>query len=573
MQWAGDGPEPDARAFLLWPRLVERLDAAQPAELLCATAMPVRLYPHQRAAVLRIVGPLGGRALLADEVGMGKTIEAGAVLKELWLRGRLRRALVLVPAALVAQWRWELAHRCDLRVCVHPHHEHGWDRDEIVLASLETVRLEPHASAVQAVPWDLVVVDEAHRLRDRQSAGFRLVAGLRKQGLLLLTATPVQNSLEELYNLVSLLRPGQLGTPRLFRAEFTQGPRTPRDPARLRHLVGEVMVRTRRHDAGIVLPPREVRSVAVPFTETERRLYERLLALLREVGRRGGRGPDALLAATLLREATSSPTALARTLRRMATSPPGEVWEALREALVRLARLAARAAADGGGPKVRWLVAHVRERGAPAGSLVAFTQFAATARRAARALQEAGVEVALIFGAQEPAQRERQLMRFRSRAPVLVSTDVGSEGHNLQHAWRLVNLDLPWNPMRVEQRIGRLHRLGQSRPVEVVHLLVPGTIEEDLMARIYEKLGMFREVIGDLDQVVAALPGGLAGQVRDIVLASPDDEAMRQRLEAVGSFLERQWRRWQRARRLTEAVLDEPPALQEATVAPAAGSG
>jgi len=204
---------------------------------------------------------------------------------------------------------------------------------------------------------------------------------------------------------------------------------------------------------------------------------------------------------------------------------------------------------------------------------VAFTQFAATARRAARALQEAGVEVALIFGAQEPAQRERQLMRFRSRAPVLVSTDVGSEGHNLQHAWRLVNLDLPWNPMRVEQRIGRLHRLGQSRPVEVVHLLVPGTIEEDLMARIYEKLGMFREVIGDLDQVVAALPGGLAGQVRDIVLASPDDEAMRQRLEAVGSFLERQWRRWQRARRLTEAVLDEPPALQEATVAPAAGSG
>ncbi|HEY8498671.1 MAG TPA: SNF2-related protein, partial [Limnochordales bacterium] len=516
--WAVRGPGPDPRAFRLWPCLLQRLEPAGQPALLCLAAMPVRLYPHQRAAVERVVGEMGVRALLADEVGMGKTVEAGAVLKELVMRGRLRRALVLVPAGLVRQWQQELRLRCDLRVCVHPRPDHGWDRDEIVLASLEAARLEPHASAIRAQPWDVVVVDEAHRLKDRQSAGFRLVAGLRKQGLLLLTATPVHNSLDELYNLVSLLRPGQLGTPRRFRAEFTRGPRTPREPARLRQLLDQVMVRTRRQEAGIVLPPREVRSVAVPFTPAERRLYQGLLALLRELGQEAGRGPDALLAATLLREATSCPAALARTLLRLAAAPPGPVWQARRDRIARLAAMAGRAALAGGGPKIRWLVAWLRADRPSAGSVVAFTQFAATARRAARALREAGIEAALVHGAQPDRVRQYQLQRFRSRAPVLVSTDVGSEGHNLQHAWRLVNLDLPWNPMRVEQRIGRLHRLGQSRPVEVVHLLVPGTVEEYLMELIYEKLGMFREVIGDLDQVVAALPGGLAGQVRESVL-------------------------------------------------------
>lgn len=577
LEWARSPSASHAGAFLLWPRLLERLErAAGETGLLCVAAMPVKLFCHQQKAVARVVGELAVRALLADEVGMGKTIEAGAVLKELLLRGRLRRALVLVPAALVRQWQLELRRRCDVRACIHPHPDHGWDEEEIVLTSLETARLEPHASAIAAVAWDLVIVDEAHRLKNRQSAGFRLVAGLRKQGFLLLTATPVHNSLDELYNLVSLLRPGQLGTPRLFRSEFTSGPRTPRNLVRLRRLLGEVMVRTRRHEAGIELPPRRVQTVEVPFDEPGQRLYERVLALLRGAGREVGRGPEALLAATLLREATSSPVALARTLRRLALSPPGEAWEKLRPELTKLARTAARVAAKDPGPKARWLVEHLRRNPMPPGSVVAFTQFASTAIGAMRRLRAAGIDAALVCGLQDGRQRERQLRRFQTVAPVLVSTDVGSEGHNLQHAWQLVNLDLPWNPMRVEQRIGRLHRLGQSRPVEVFHLLVPGTIEEYLMELIYEKLGMFREVIGDLDEVVASVPGGFEGRIRDIVLNSQDDRQMRRRFEEVGSFLERQWRRWQRARSLTAAVLDGPQAdtgLQEAGARPVAGFG
>lgn len=568
LEWTRSPSSSHAGAFRWWPRLMERLERpAGEAGLLCLSAMPVRLFAHQQRAVARVVGELAVRALLADEVGMGKTIEAGAVLKELWLRGRLRRALVLVPAALVRQWQIELRRRCDLRACIHPHPEHGWDRDEVVLASLEAARREPHASAIAAVAWDVVVVDEAHRLKNRRSAGFRLVAGLRKRGLLLLTATPVHNTLDDLHSLVSLLRPGQLGTPRLFRSEFTSGPRTPRNPERLRQILGEVMVRTRRHEAGVTLPPRRVQTVTVPFDEPGRDLYEQVLALLHELAGEVGSGPGGLLAATLLREATSSPAALAATLGRLSLSPPGPAWENLRPRLTQLARLAARLAAEDPGPKARWLGQHLRRSPRPPGSVVAFTQFASTAEVAVRHLQACGIPAVLVCGRQDGPQRRHALRRFRQEVPVLVSTDVGSEGQNLQHAWQLVNLDLPWNPMRVEQRIGRLHRLGQTRTVEVRHLVVPATIEEYLMELIYEKLGMFREVIGDLDEVVASVPGGLESRIRAIVLTSRDGQEMRRRLEAVGGFLERQWRRWQCARSLTAAVLDGPGPQQAGAAA------
>ncbi|MBE3597690.1 MAG: DEAD/DEAH box helicase family protein [Limnochordaceae bacterium] len=215
---------------MLWPALLERFDEAPSGHLYCLEAMPVRLFAHQQAAVQRAVGPLQGRAILADEVGLGKTVEAGAILKELMLRGRVRRALVLAPAALVRQWHAELLRHCAIRACIHPRPDHGWDRPEVVLASLQTARRSPHAEAIAGLPWDIVIVDEAHRLHRASSAAFRLVAAVRKRALLLITATPVQNDLHELYHLVSLLRPGQLGTPRTFRREFTRDRRTPAIP-------------------------------------------------------------------------------------------------------------------------------------------------------------------------------------------------------------------------------------------------------------------------------------------------------------------------------------------------------
>lgn len=571
-------PASAGRAFAVWGCMAEALDAADPGHLFCIQAMPVHLYEHQRRAVARVVGPLSGRALLADEVGMGKTVEAGAILKELMLRGRVARALILVPAALVRQWHAELRQHCHVHPCLHPHPAHGWDRAEVVLAPLETARLEPHAQAIAASPWDLVIVDEAHRLKRRGSAGFRLIATLRKRALVLVSATPVHNDLGELFNLVSLLRPGQLGTPRAFRHEFTLGPRLPRDPVRLRRLVHEVMVRTRRIDAGIVLPERRVEHVATPFSPDERELYEELLVLLRAVaahdhrlhaarapghGPSGGRsqqdgsGRAALIGGMILRELTSSPGAVASTLGRLARQPPSLAWQRHVHDVERLARGAGRLARADPGCKIRWLVAFAAREHLPPGSVVAFTQFLATATEAAGRLQAAGVRAELFTGTMTGDERERALRAFRQETPVLVSTDAGSEGHNLQFARMVVHLDLPWNPMRVEQRIGRVHRLGQTRRVEAVHLAVPGTIEEYLLALIYEKLGMFREVVGDLDEVVAAVPGGLERRIRDIALGLESGGDPRRGMEHLGSFLEQQWRRWRQAQALTHAFLDD----------------
>lgn len=265
-QWARLGAcgRYDGRLFLRRPSLPGPPERRPAGELICLPTLPVRLLAHQRRAVERVLFAMGGRALLADEVGLGKTIEAGAVLKELLLRGLVRRALILVPAALLRQWQWELECHLGVPVGVQPA-ERDRDRPQVVLTSLEWARMAAHVPVLQARPWDLVIVDEAHRLKNRASAGFRLVAGLQKSYLLLLTATPVHNHLQELYNLVSLLRPGQLGTPASFRRQFTAGPRAVRNAEHLRRLVAEVMVRTRRAEAALRLPPGRCRCARLLF--------------------------------------------------------------------------------------------------------------------------------------------------------------------------------------------------------------------------------------------------------------------------------------------------------------------
>ena len=547
----------DGRLFLRWPALAPRAWGRPAGELLCLRTLPIRLFAHQRRAVERVLFVMGGRALLADEVGLGKTIEAGTVLKELWLRGLVRRALILAPAALVRQWQLELERHLGLTACVHPA-DHGWDRPEVVLTSLEWARMADHAPAVQARPWDLVIVDEAHRLKNRASAGFRLVAGLEKGYLLLLTATPVHNDLLELYNLVSLLRPGQLGTPGSFRREFTAGPRAVRNAERLRRLVAEVMVRTRRAEAGLALPARRVQVCRTPFTADEAALYTEALECLRELAASGD-ATVRLVMAVVLREAASSPRACAATLARLARGALAAKQPSMRARLAQLAERARALARRSPGPKVRWLLRRfARRRPAGAGQLVCFTQFASTARTAAAWLRRWGVAAGVLCGALSERERQEVLQAFRSHLPVLVSTDVGSEGYNLQFCRRLVNLDLPWNPMRIEQRIGRLHRLGQQHAVQVVHLVVPGTIEEDVMQLVYEKLGMFREAVGDLDEVVAAVPGGLTARIAGAVVGARSRKEVRGALQELGEELARRIERQRQAEALTARVLDAP---------------
>src|SRR2546429_9857939 len=195
-------------------------------------------YPHQERTGLRVLREMRGRAILADEVGLGKTIEAGLLLKEYTIRGLVRRALILTPASLTGQWREEMESKFELPFAVL-RSVGDWERRPLLVASIDTAKRDPHRASAQRTSWDLVIVDEAHRLKNRLSVNWRFVAGLSKKYMLLLTATPVQNGMDELVNPVSLLKPGALRTYEGFIDRYV-GSRDRRGPANVSQLRGRL---------------------------------------------------------------------------------------------------------------------------------------------------------------------------------------------------------------------------------------------------------------------------------------------------------------------------------------------
>jgi SNF2 family DNA or RNA helicase len=205
-------------------------------------------YPHQLDAARRVIFELAGRAILGDEVGLGKTIEAGLIAKEYLLRRLARKVLILTPASLCWQWQAELREKFDITAWV-ARSEWDWERNDVLIASLDKAKLPRHRERILKECYDLVVIDEAHKLKNPRTQNWQLVNELRSKYLLMLTATPVQNDLKELYNLITLLKPGQLGTYREFVKRYTSGKREPRNEAELRELLRSVMIRNRRGDA------------------------------------------------------------------------------------------------------------------------------------------------------------------------------------------------------------------------------------------------------------------------------------------------------------------------------------
>ena len=246
---------------------------------------------HQTETARKVIGQFSGRVLLADEVGLGKTIEAAIVLKEYVLRGMVETVLVLTPASLVGQWREELETKFDIR-CATTHDallrsdpDRVW-REQRLIASLATARRAEHAERLLARGFDLVIVDEAHHLRDSASLGYKLVDKIKKRFLLLLSATPVQNDLTELYNVLTLLKPGIFKTLNEFRAAYTTPgkPREPANPARLRELMRGAMIRNTRAVVALNLPRRQANTVQAEGSKAEHDAYEDLVAAVGYVG-------------------------------------------------------------------------------------------------------------------------------------------------------------------------------------------------------------------------------------------------------------------------------------------------
>lgn len=529
----------------------ERLALTQGFErLLCLDSLQIDLYDHQRQAVLKVLRDMRGRALLADEVGLGKTIEAGVILKEYMVRGLVRKALVLAPASLLTQWQQELNEKLGIPARIHRSAD-NWDRYDCVITSLDTARRAPHADRICKIPWDIIIVDEAHRLKNRQTVSWRFVDGLAKKYLLLLTATPIQNDLNELYNMLTLLKPGLLRTYSSFKREFMLDKRSAKDAGRLRERLGEVMVRSTRRDALLRLPKRIVETVPVPLSGAEEAFYREVLVFARALHRRGDGpvGEGLLPLILLLRELCSSPHAARRTLAAMARSdrlPPEErAWAR------RLAEQALEVATG-----ARKLSAAVSWIAAQAEPVLVFTEFRATQSALAEHLAKSEIPVVVFHGGLTREERAAAVARFRERGGVLISTEAGGEGQNLQFCRVILNYDLPWNPMRVEQRIGRVHRLGQDRDVLVVNLITPGTVEEHVYRLLHEKIRLFQQVIGDLDLILAEEPR-LERTVGRLVLDAEDEEALAASLAAVGRRLEQARQRWEAVVRRNEEVLDD----------------
>lgn len=469
-------------------------------ELLCVPQLHhIYHYPYQIETARKVLKHFRGRVLLADEVGLGKTVEAGMVLKEYVLRGMVDRVLILTPPSLVGQWREEMLSKFGMEFAttheatVRGNPDEFWSRPRII-ASIATARMEHHVHALTKQRFDMVIVDEAHHLVNRASKNYKLVDGLATRFLLLLSATPVQNKLVELYNLLTLLKPGLFKTERDFRASYvTPGkPRTPLNRERLQLLMRDVMIRNTRALVNVALPPRQAITLRPEPSEVERSCYERLAAAAREV--RAVAPPRHRLALShLVQAAGSSPLACLMMVRRLAKTNPRGPWGPVRDAYEGL-KTCAKASA------LMEILAKNREEKA-----LIFVRFTETQRYLERLLGEGGFRFALFDGRMSGPHKDAAIQEFRERVPLLVSTESGGEGRNIQFCHTLINYDLPWNPQAIEQRIGRLHRIGQEHEVFVFNLATRGTVEERILEILDEKIGMFELVVGEIQAILGEM--------------------------------------------------------------------
>lgn len=487
-------PLADLARYSLLERAATWWVSNQSDDLLCVPHCRITRLDYQIRAALRAIGPLGGRALLSDEVGLGKTVEAALVLKELLTRGMVKRFLVLTLPSLVDQWEEELLDKFGLPTVtsngpkLREDAQRFWQDNAGIVASLHTLKQPAHLAVARQVHWDLLIVDEAHYLRNRASQAWQAVDALPRQYMLLLTATPVQNSLEELYNLVTLLKPGQLPSPREFRARFLdpENPHRPRDPEELRRLLGQVMIRNTRANSGIVLPPRRAETVLFEPAAGEAEFWHGWDAELRAGLARLSASQASLWGRLLLQTAGSSPAAWRAALKKYPDSETARAWGArapLEESWRR---------------KCALLQPLTRQ----AGGVVVFTQFLETQAAMAQHLRAAGVPTFVINGSTPAPERQPLTEEFRRKGGALLLTHSGTEGRNLQFCHILVNFDLPWNPMEIEQRIGRLHRIGQLEPVAIHNFVQAGTLQEHLLQLLQEKLNLFELVVGETGLVL-----------------------------------------------------------------------
>lgn len=442
----------------------------------------IDFLPHQVDVCKKAIQTMHGRAILADEVGLGKTIEAGLILKEYLLRGLVKNVLILVPASLVNQWVNEL--RTKFHINATPYQKnYRWNEIDIVISSIDTAKRENHRKEIENINYDLLIVDEAHKLKNSNTQNFQFVKNIKKKYCLLLTATPVQNDLLELYNLVTILKPGLLGSIE----DFSKKKKEQNIHRKfIQNQIQKVMIRNTRKDTNLNMSERKIESIVVDFSKEERELYSYIDNELVEV--------PPLAKLTYLREVCSSKEALYLSLTKKTDSSLSK------EDQTNLSKLIENIQNHSKGVKLVELIQKIGDE-----KIIVFTEYRGTQLYLQWLLQQHGISSVPFRGGFNPGKKDWMRQLFEQKAQVLIATEAAGEGINLQFCNHLVNYDLPWNPMRLEQRIGRIHRFGQNKDVFIYNFAIKNTVEERILKLLYEKIELFEAVIGKLDHILSDL--------------------------------------------------------------------
>lgn len=550
--------QPTVEQILHTTAAARLLDALEDNLLLAPIQSSVVPLPHQLYALNRVMSRDRIRYLLADEVGLGKTIEAGLILRELKLRGMVRRVLVVAPKGLVRQWQAEMRlHFGESFRFIEPSEitafrqwrdkeDNLWRMHDQVICSLDSVKpiekrrgwsLEQLSTYNRerfedliSAGWDLVIIDESHRLggSTEQVARYKLGAALSEAApyLLLLSATPHQGKTDQFMRLMQLLD----------RDSFP-------DESSINHeRVRPFVIRTEKRvsinaEGQPLFKPRATRLFPVAWQNkhaAQQRLYESVTDYARH-------GYNQALAARqrhigflmilMQRLVTSSTAAIRTTLeRRLALlqkpqlqtnlfdEPDVDDWAELdgqsqldiavqtsgweREKaevkmLLELARETERQGTDAKAEALLELIYKLQqEENAPQLKVLIFTEFVPTQTMLAEFLESRGFSVALLNGSMDLEARTQAQQAFSRDVKVLISTDAGGEGLNLQFCHVVVNFDMPWNPMRLEQRIGRVDRIGQPHVVRAINFVLSDTVEHRVREVLEHKLEVIAQEFG-----------------------------------------------------------------------------
>jgi ERCC4-related helicase len=558
----------------------------------------VDLNPHQiEAALFAFRSPLSKGALLADEVGLGKTIEAGLVLSQKWAEHK-RRILVITPSNLRKQWHQELQEKFFLPCCiletksynemVRQGHIRPFECDDIIICSYQFARSK--AAEISLMRWDLVVIDEAHRLRNVYKPT-NIIANTLKHTLkdapkLLLTATPLQNSLLELYGLVSVVDDRIFGDLKSFKEQFA----SLHNQATFETLKARLQPLCKRTLRRQVLPyVRYTKRLPMvqPFTpaESEDRLYHLVSDYLRRDNLQALPSSQRSLMTLVLRKLlASSSFAIAGALDSMSSrlrerlrlaDGPNPLEEALEEDFETLDELAEEWEEEGasevlteadrkaiqqeiedleGFRKLAVSITHnakgqalltalrtafgkAAELGAAQKAII-FTESRRTQEYLLRVLADSPwKDHIVLFNGSNNDDKSKQIYQawlqrhqgtdrvtgsrsadmrsalvdyFKEQGRIMIATEAGAEGINLQFCSLVVNYDLPWNPQRIEQRIGRCHRYGQKHDVVVVNFLnQTNEADQHVFRLLSEKFQLFEGVFGASDEVLGAIESGV----------------------------------------------------------------